>query len=520
MASSIDVLVVGAGPTGSVLAIDLIRRGLKVRVIEKQDRSFPGSRAKGLQPRTLEMLDDLGVINPVLASGSLYPSLGVHLGPFILPKRMYKMKAASADIPYPNTWLIPQFRTDAILHERLSESGVSVEFNSTLRTFEQDEGGVNATVEGPSGSERIRSKYLVGADGGGSAVRQALEIDFPGTTVESDRMILVDCKVDGLSRKYWHAWPGRKGRFTVACPLPGTELFQWMIRLQPGEEPRLDEAAINERVHRKVRSGKVRLHDITWISVFRPNIRLADHYRKGRVFIAGDAAHVHTPMGAQGLNTGVQDAYNLGWKLGQVIHGAPEALLETYEAERQPIAATVLGRSTRKYEATEKYDAESFKRGKDEQQLLITYRAGPLGRRGGDSTAKLQVGDRAPDAKLKQADGSSISLFELLRGPHFTAIAYGDVAAQELGKIDWPDKGASLKRVLIGTEATAGASDHIVSDSADSFKKAYGIGSDTVVLIRPDGYIGQIATSGHVQRIDQAMRSFTPRFQETLSGAQ
>ena len=259
----------------------------------------------------------------------------------------------------------------------------------------------------------------MGADGGGSTVRESLGIGFPGKTDESDKMIIVDSRVKGLSRKYWHAWTGGKGRFTVACPLPGGDLFQWMLQLQPGEEPKLDEAALNEMIRQRTKTDKIQIHDIQWTSVFRPNIRLADEYRRGRIFIAGDAAHVHTPMGAQGLNTGVQDAYNLGWKIGQVLNGAPEELLDTYEAERQPVAASVLGRSTRKYEAAANNDAESRKRGKDEQQLLITYRAGPMGRASSHGTTTLSAGDRAPDAKLIRHDNIPVDLFELFRGATF-----------------------------------------------------------------------------------------------------
>jgi len=233
MTNNVDVLIAGAGPTGSVLAIDLVRRGIRVRLIEKNAHSFPGSRAKGLQPRTLEMLYDLGALDPILASGGLYPSLGVHLGPFTLPRRMYKNVEPTEDIPYPNTWLIPQYSTDAKLHERLKELGGVVEFNTKLTSFSQDDSKVVATIEGPNGSEQVECRYLVGADGGASTVRESLGIGFPGKTDESDRMIIVDTKVEGLSRKYWHAWPGRKGRFTVACPLPGGDLFQWMIQLQP-----------------------------------------------------------------------------------------------------------------------------------------------------------------------------------------------------------------------------------------------------------------------------------------------
>lgn len=509
MNTSIEVLVVGAGPTGSVLAIDLARRGVKVRLIEKNSVSFPGSRAKGLQPRTLELFADLDVIDSTLASGKLYPPMGVHLGPLTIPKRMYKNRQPTEDVPYPNTWMLPQFVTDAMLHSKLSEFGVKVEYATTLVGFDQDADGVRARVTTADSAEQIACDYIVGADGGASLVRQTLGVDFVGKTDESDRMILLDCMVENLSRKYWHVWPGRKGRFTVACPLPGNELFQWMIRLEPGEEPNLDEVSVNERVRKHTKSKEIRLHDFRWTSVFRPNIRLASDYNVGRVFLAGDAAHVHTPMGAQGLNTGVQDAYNIGWKLGQVLAGAPRKLLDSYEAERRPVAASVLGRSTKKYEAAETGEEETMKRGVDEQQLLISYREGPLGGNGDSATKTLLIGDRAPDAHLADLNSNRIRLFDLFRGPHFTALAFGKEAAIDLMKISWADQGAALKRVTINAGSEVGA-DANLTDHFRSFEKIYGVSDQAVILVRPDGYIASISNRNYAVEVQEALVSMLP----------
>jgi len=504
----LDVLVIGAGPTGTVLAIDLARRGLNVRIIDSNSTSFPGSRAKGIQPRSLELFDDLGVLDQILAAGSLYPLLGIHLGPFTIPRRMFKQNVVRADIPFPNTWLIPQYSIASILHNRLTELGISVEFQTKLVSFAQNVNEVQATVEKPSGTETISCKYMVGTDGGGSIVRRNLGIDFPGRTDESDHMILIDSKAEGLSNNYWHIWPGLGGRFIGACPLPGSDLFQWMVRLKPDEEPDISEEAIKERIALHIRSKKVRLYDIQWISVWRPNIRLAERYSVGRIFIAGDAAHVHPPTGAQGLNTGVQDAYNLAWKLAQVISGAPQQLLDTYEEERRPIAAGVLGLSTKKYETLGSLKSSSIERGKDEQQLLLTYQGGPLATENTVSTATLQVGDRAPDALLRSPDKGSIRLFELLRGPHFTLLAFGPSAAKEMPQILWPDAGAALKRVTIDSGESV-ESDFQLEDDNASFKEIYGLSGDTLILVRPDGYIGQIASSSRFAAISESICTMT-----------
>ncbi|MFQ6397379.1 FAD-dependent oxidoreductase [Nocardia sp. KC 131] len=492
-AGTTDVLVVGAGPTGTALAIDLTRRGVAVRIIDKAAEAFEGSRAKGVQPRSLEVLEDLGVLDDILAGGATYPPLGIHAGPLTLPWHMISRNEKTSDVPYPNTWLIPQFRTDAALRAGLQRTGVTVETNRELTGFEQGPDGVTATVTGPGGAEEIRARYLVGADGGGSAVRKTAKIGFEGKTDEADRMIIVDAAIDGLSRNHWHVWPRPGGRFLGACPIPHSDRFQVMIRLKVGEEPALDEASLNARIRSQTGNKSLRLHDIGWSSVFRPNIRLAEHYRTGRVFLAGDAAHVHPPAGAQGLNTGLQDAYNLGWKLGQVLAGAPESLLDTYEAERQPIAAGVLGLATKKYEGLAKLDPAAIKRGDDERQLSLHYRGGPLVAADSAHTATLWAGDRAPDAKLLDANGGPRRLFDLFTGSHFTAIAYGAAAVEELAKMAWPSTGAGLRKIAVDGGDKVGA-DVALADIAGSFVRAYGLSGPTLLLIRPDGYIGSIAT--------------------------
>ena len=514
MSGMIDVLVVGGGPTGTALAIDLTRRGLDVRVVDKAARAFDGSRAKGVQPRSLEVLYNLGALDDILAGGGTYPSLGIHLGPLTIPWRMQPLHDATTDVPYPNTWMIPQHRTDAALHARLRRLGRIVEFGRELIGFEQRPDAVVATVAEQHGAEEITARYLVGADGGSSAVRRALNIGFLGSTDDQDRMLIVDAAVDGLSRDRWHVWPGVGGRFIGACPLPHSNQFQWMIRLRPDEEPPLDENGINERIRTHTRNKHIRLYDVGWTSVFRPNIRMVDRYRSGRVFLAGDAAHVHTPAGAQGLNTGLQDAYNLGWKLGQVLAGAPDALLDTYEAERLPIAAGVLGLSTKKYQGMSRLDPSSIKRGKDEQQLGLHYRGGPLAPQNLDRTETLRVGDRAPDAKLLDAAGGPLRLFEALAGPHFAAIAYGPEAAADLKALRWPTSGASLRRVAIDAGPDADT-DIVLADITGTFREIYGVKTSTLLLIRPDGYIGSIATSNRAAVTGALAQAITPPVHDT-----
>jgi 2-polyprenyl-6-methoxyphenol hydroxylase-like FAD-dependent oxidoreductase len=394
------VLIAGAGPTGLTLALDLLRRGISCRLIEASETPSTGSRGKGIQPRTLEIFDDLGIIEQILAAGGLYPKLRIHLGPLsIRAGSLGSSKPPTESTPYPNLWMVPQSRTEAILRERLHALGGRVEFNRAIATVQQDQDGVDATF---SNGETVRVDYLVGCDGGRSAVRKTLGLKWEGEVIDEKPMLVADVEVDGLGRGDWHLWPFVKGGVIGLCPLPNTPLFQLTAK---EETVGADIAGI---VHQA--TGH-RIDRVAWRSIYQPAVRMVNRYRVGRVFLAGDAAHVHPPAGGQGLNTGVQDAYNLSWKLAHVLRGGPDLLLDSYESERLPIAAAVLGLSKRLHQK------RSIKRGDATNQLALHYRSSSLS--SGDALGSLHPGDRMPDIRL--ADGSR--LFEHMRGPRATEIA-------------------------------------------------------------------------------------------------
>ncbi len=497
MTDSTDVLVVGAGPAGLTLACDLARRGIRHRIIDAADAGFPGSRAKGVQPRTLEVFDDLGLVDDVLDHSIRYPLLGIHAGPLTVPWRMMARHKVTDEVPYPEIRLVPQYDTDACLRRRLRYLGGLVEHSTRLESFDADADCVVATVTGPTGTQTIRSRFLIGADGGASTVRTHAGIDFVGDTDEGDKMIVADVLVDGVSRDRWHVWPRTGGRFLALCPLPG-EKFQLMLRLKPGESPDLDPTAIDSRVRQASGRAGLRIREVFWSSVFRPNVRLARRYRSGRVFLAGDAAHVHTPAGAQGLNTGVQDSYNLGWKLGQVLAGAPESLLDTYEAERRPVAARVLGLSSELYQGISSRPLAAAKRGDEERQLELSYRGGPLAT-GVDDDGAVRGGDRAPNARYRDLDGHAGTLFDAFRGPHFTLIGVGEAATEAAAlRLSWPQDGADLKVVRIPRGAA-------------SFLRAYGLDGPAHILVRPDGYVSYVASTQRKAAFATAVGDLGPR---------
>ncbi|MBF6176690.1 FAD-dependent monooxygenase [Nocardia blacklockiae] len=482
---SSQVLIAGAGPTGLTLAIDLARRGIGVRIVDRAAEFFAGSRGDGIQPRTLEVFDDLGVLDAVLAAGAPPAPMRAYLsGEFAGERRMTEVREPTSAVPYPNPWVLGQSDTEAILRERLAGLGVRVELCTALRDVTQDDDGVAATLDGPGGAETVRVDYLVGADGGGSTVRKALGIAFEGSTDESLRMLLGDVRADALDHDYgyWFADRDAPMRGIALSPLPGRRLFQFAAPLADDTAP--TRTGLQSLVDRFAGRADIELAEPVWSTVWRPNVRLAQRFRVGRVFLAGDAAHVHPPTGGQGMNTGVQDAYNLGWKLAAALSGdsaplGPEfpgdaaALLDSYQSERRAVAARVLGISTGLLEKHTAGDEDAMRRGEETQQLDISYRR--PGAAGG-----LAAGDRAPDALLRRADGTAVRLFDLFRGPHATLLHFGTAATPN---------GAGVQHYsIVGAEATP-RDGELVAVGGHAFDD-YAARAGTRVLVRPDGYLG------------------------------
>ena len=253
--------------------------------------------------------------------------------------------------------------------------------------------------------------------------------------------------------------------------------------------PELTDPAIGEYVARATGDAKIQLRDSTWLSLYRPNVRLAQRFRVGRVFLAGDAAHVHLPTGGQGLNTGVQDAYNLGWKLAHVLRGAPATLLDTYEEERLPIAASVLGIATELYKKATSRKFGAHKRGPATQQLGLSYRGRTLARAAAPAASAIQPGDRAPDAPVNTQKGAT-RLFDLFRGPHFTLLAFGTGLAELCARTEAEWSG------VVRAFQVDGAARQIYGVAAGlAGSPSGGTSGNELVLVRPDGYLAWRGTS-------------------------
>ncbi len=494
--NEIAVLIVGAGPTGLTLACELARRGVSFRLVEAISGPQPGSRGKGIQPRTLEVFEDLGIVDRVIAHGRLaMPMRSTALDGKVTESGTEPLTECP-DIPYAASLLTPEWRIEEALRLRLAELGGEVEFGSALGSFAQTDEAVTAEVSKAGEVETVTARWLVGCDGGHSAVRKQAGIAFEGETRDEVRMIVADVEVKGLDRDAWHMW--RHGEGMVAlCPLPSTAIFQYQASLAPGQdsEPNL----VNMQAILERRSGRADIHlnEPEWRSLWRANIRLAERYREGRVLLAGDAAHIHSPAGGQGMNTGIQDAYNLGWKLAAVAKGASPALLDSYEAERRPVAAGVLALSNARLKAVMEQKGLPMRGDSSTMQLGINYRGTALASDDREEMAVLRAGDRAPDAtKLTTIDGDR-RLFELTRGGNFTLLNFGAATAIEAGA--WSLRTLRVVRVPTGPDE--------VGDSEGHLARAYGATKDTLVLIRPDGYVGMISDAGDVSAVSDYFAS-------------
>jgi 2-polyprenyl-6-methoxyphenol hydroxylase-like FAD-dependent oxidoreductase len=487
----VEVLICGAGAAGLTLAIDLARRGVSFRLIEKMERPFPGSRGKGIQPRTQEIFEDLGIIDRIVAAGGLYP-----------PQREYREDGTcnESDVferqdptpaePFHIPLMVPQFLTEGVMRERLAELGHRPEFGCELVGLEPNEDSVTARLAGKAGEEIIRVRYLVGADGGRSFVRHALDIGFPGETL-GVRAVVADVVLTGLGRDVWHCFnQGSRDRQILLCPLAGTGLFQLQAPIPLEGDIDLSAEGLSKMAVTRTGRDDINIQSVSWASAFNMNARLADGYRAGRVLLVGDAAHIHPPTGGQGLNTSVQDSYNLGWKLEAVCAGAADGLLDSYEEERRPIAASILGLATRLLGAAKRGEV---RRGREVFQLDLGYPESSLALEKPERVGGLLSGDRAPDAPIRGCAGQSTRLFELFKGPDWTLLGYE-------AERDLVPPRPHLHIHIFGPSGD-------MIDEGGYFRTGYSLASGDWVLVRPDGYIGAFVSSSEMDALEAYLRN-------------
>jgi 2-polyprenyl-6-methoxyphenol hydroxylase-like FAD-dependent oxidoreductase len=337
---NVDVVVVGAGPSGLALAATLRQAGADALVLEKAAQGAGTSRAAVVHARTLEVLEQLGVSSRMVAEGRVVPTFTMRSGSRVL----IRIDFAGLPTAYPYTLMLPQSRTEAILAERLAELGGEVQRPYVVTGVTSTADGAAVAVAGPDGRpQTVHARYVVGADGMHSAVREVAGIGFTGGRYEQS-FVLADVRMDWpLSPEEVQLYLSPAGLVVVAA-LPGGH--HRVVATMDDAPEQIDGADVQALLDERTVAG-ARVEEVAWSSRFRVHHRVADAYRRGPVFLVGDAAHVHSPAGGQGMNTGIQDAVDLGGALQVALAGAGDAALDGYEERRRPVAQRVVALTDR-----------------------------------------------------------------------------------------------------------------------------------------------------------------------------
>jgi 2-polyprenyl-6-methoxyphenol hydroxylase-like FAD-dependent oxidoreductase len=454
----IDVIVAGGGPTGMMLACELRLHDVHVLVLEKETESTPYVRALGLHVRSIEVMDQRGLLERFLAHGRQHPVGGFFAG-------IDKPSPDRLDTAHPYVLGIPQTTTDRLLAERAAELGAEIRRGCELVGLSQDDHGVTAEL---ADGTQLRSRYLVGCDGGRSTVRKLLGVGFPGEPSRVDTLLgemavavppeTVAAVVAEVrkTQKRFGVGPVGNGVYKVVVPAEG-------VAEDRSVPPTLEEFRRQLRVFAGTDFG---VHSPRWLSRFGDATRQAERYRTGRVLLAGDAAHIHPPVGGQGLNLGIQDAFNLGWKLAAEVDGwAPAGLLDSYHTERHPVAADVLDNTRAQMELLSTEPGPQAVRrllsellAFEEVNRYLTEKITAIGVRYDFGTGHDLLGRRMRDVRLKRG-----RLYELMHGGRGLLL---DQTGQ-LSVAGWAD--------LV---------DHVVDVSEELDVPA--------VLLRPDGHVAWV----------------------------
>ncbi len=505
------VLIAGAGPVGLSLALGLARHGVRALVVEEDDELSEHSRAPALHTRTLEIFRAWGVLDDFLAAGDLRTRVALWVPGRERPAFELDLTPLTELSACGGMMILPQNRTERLLADAVADSGmVEVRFGHRLASFSAGAEGVVARVEPRGGAAYdVEAGFLVGCDGADSTVRRGLELPFPGKTYPS-RLMLADVTFPDARGELPgpRLAPLRRG-LLFALPL-GEGLWRIVGSLgrQESEEEAVGEAGVGGRVEELFGAGPWRT---VWASTFEIHCRTSPRFRAGRVLLAGDAAHVNSPAGGQGMNSGIQDAHNLAWKLGRVFAGGDaEVLLGSYDAERRPAVLTRTDRFTDLLTRFALLPVPLLRRagaavaraalGRRWTMRRIAPRIGMLDVRysgspllaGGDG----RVGARAPDGVLLRPGGGQVRVHDLCC-PTSALLLFDDErlprwAPAEVRRLLGVVDGVGVHRVLPAeTEARLGADD--LRDSDDSVWRRWGAEAGLVALVRPDGHVGWTA---------------------------
>ncbi|GHF53868.1 2-polyprenyl-6-methoxyphenol hydroxylase-like FAD-dependent oxidoreductase [Deinococcus metalli] len=474
-----DVLIAGAGPTGLMLALWLTRLGVRVRIADLKPGPVRETRAIALQARSLEFYDQLGLAPEVLHHGRPFDAINVFVrGQW---NTRIDLHGVGRDVtPYPYLYIFTQDQNEALLVHHLEALGVTVDWETAVSGVTQDDAGVHAVLSRGDHQEFVRAAYIAACDGARSAVRQALGIALSGGTYE-ERFYVADVQLGGRvidgevnlaldDQTFLATFPmGERGRHRVVGQVPPGA----------GEHPEFE--VVRPQIEA---SGLAEVGHLHWFSTYKVHHRVADRFQLGRAFILGDAGHVHTPVGGQGMNTGLGDAINLSWKLAQALRGSPGAL-ETYEAERRPFALSLVGTTDRVFTGVVSEGALArFVRLEAVPRLLpLLTRPRPVRRQAFRIVSQTRL--HYPDSPLSVGQAGRVrggtrlpwvpltegSNFDVLRSLTWQVHVYG---AASPDVVTWCGRRGVPLHVFPWSPAAQRA----------------GLAEDAVYVVRPDGYVG------------------------------
>lgn len=509
----LDVFIIGAGPVGMTVAAELTRYGVAVRIVDKRSQPVEHSHASIVHARTLEVFEAMGIVEGWLAHG--YPFRKTTF--FAFGQKLGQLQIEGVDSPYPVPRDIGQNITERLLSEHLTATGVKIERPVEAIAFAQADDYASVTLRHADGQEEtVQAKWVVSAEGSGSLVRKTLNIPFEGDRYEHQEFVQTDAQI----RWSYPVGEGymfiNKDRFLGLFPFDDSGFYRILCaRLdqnpQDKSDPTLEEM---QQIVREIADPQAELSEPKWLNRFRTQHRKAARFREGRALLAGDAGHVHVPVGGQGMNTGIQDAFNLSWKLAYIIHGwAQPQLLDTYNAERQPVAEALLNTTDRGFRVMVEpnnltelalkvlgpvafhTDALMHKIRDIVEEVKINYRHSPLSQNQGNS--RLQAGDRAPDATVVQ-NNLTLRLFQVLQGTQWNLLLFAgrkhNAIAVEMLKladeitVQYPD--AIRAHYITNTPTESQRNVSVLSDRLEYLHEKYGVQQPHLYLIRPDGYIG------------------------------
>jgi len=496
-----QVLIVGAGPTGLTLACQLARCGIDCMIVEKGAALTPYSRALGVHARTLEIYDQFGIAEEAVARGAIAGKVRFLVGGAVRGEA--DLSHLGEDLsPFPFVLVLEQSKNEELLYEYLLAQGGKVEWQTELMSFGQDDGGVRALLRTPSGERTVEAQYLVGCDGARSPVREALGLGFPGSTFERMFYVADVCLDWPMSHEALHVCFA-PNTFVLFFPMAGERRYR-IVGVFPEDFGKDEGEVLYEEIEARIKTEVGMPLDITevgWFSVYKVHTRHAPRFRVGRCFVAGDAAHIHSPAGAQGMNTGIQDAYNLGWKLALVLHGRAHAnLLETYNEERLANARRLLRTTDRLFQlgAGEgrllglartrvfPYVARFLlnRRTVNRQvfpllsQIGIHYRNAALSDHDGEDDFAFKAGDRMPYVLI---DGAN--LYHRLRAPTFHLLTFAEAVTPTSSAGD----GIHYHQLPLTGEVM----------------ELFGTPSEFHLLLRPDHYIAWLTHQAPLERLER-----------------